>query len=122
MIHKVSRQSRRNLIHGRIRKKVFGTMENPRLCVFRSAKHIYAQLVDDSRSVTLVQASTLDKEFLNRGFQGKKRDAAKIVGEILAKRARENGVKTVRFDRGGFRYHGRVKALADGAREQGLEF
>lgn len=109
-------------MHRRIRKSVSGVTERPRLCVFRSTRHIYAQIVDDAKGTTLIHASTLDKGFLERQFQGKKTDAAKVVGEIVAKRALEKGIKTVCFDRGGYRYHGRIKALADAAREAGLQF
>ena len=106
--------------HARIRKKVFGTSERPRLSVFRSLKNIYAQVVDDSTRTTLASASTLDAEL--KGTTGAKVDAAKAVGSLVAKRAIEKGVKRVIFDRGGFKYHGRVKSLADAAREAGLDF
>ncbi len=112
-----SRQRR----HRRVRKKVFGTAERPRLSFFRSNYNIYAQIIDDDRGVTLTSASTLDKEL--KEFRGKKNiEAAKAVGRLIAKRAIKMGIKRVVFDRGGFKYHGRVKALADAAREEGLEF
>ena len=108
--------------HARVRKRVVGTAERPRLCVFRSLKHIYAQVIDDTQGHTLVAASTLDAE-VRPGLGGKdKADQAKAVGEVLAERATEAGIKQVVFDRGGYLYHGRVKALADAAREGGLEF
>lgn len=103
----------------RVRGKISGTAECPRLNVFRSAKHIYAQIIDDVKGVTLVSASTVEKEF--EGFGGNK-DAAKKVGQIIGKRAIEKGIEKVVFDRGGYLYHGRVAELADGARESGLKF
>ncbi|MGJ3204137.1 50S ribosomal protein L18 [Geobacillus thermoleovorans] len=120
MITKVDRNAVRKKRHARIRKKIFGTAERPRLSVFRSNKHIYAQIIDDTKSATIVSASTLDKEF---GLDSTNNiEAAKKVGELVAKRALEKGIKKVVFDRGGYLYHGRVKALADSAREAGLEF
>ncbi len=106
----------------RIRKRVFGTSERPRLTVFRSAKHIYAQIVDDSIGHTIVAASTLSKDVRDKVKGLKKVEAAKVVGKALAEKALEKGVKKVVFDRNGFKYHGRVAALAEGAREGGLEF
>ncbi len=103
----------------RVRGKISGTAECPRLNVFRSAKHIYAQIIDDVKGVTLVSASTVEKDF--EGFGGNK-DAAKKVGQIIGKRAIEKGIEKVVFDRGGYLYHGRVAELADGARESGLKF
>ncbi|RAK16758.1 LSU ribosomal protein L18P [Anoxybacillus vitaminiphilus] len=120
MITKLDKNAVRKKRHARVRKKVFGTAERPRLNVFRSNKHIYAQVIDDVKAVTLVSASTLDKEF-NLESTGNI-EAAKKVGELVAKRALEKGIKSVVFDRGGYLYHGRVKALADAAREAGLEF
>ncbi len=102
-----------------MRGKVFGTGERPRLNVFRSANHIYAQIIDDTKGVTLAAASSLEKEFAGSGGN---KDAAAKVGETLAKRAAEKGIKKVVFDRGGYLYHGRVEALAKGARKGGLEF
>ncbi len=108
--------------HRRIRKKVFGTSDKPRLSVYRSLNHIYAQLIDDSQGSTIVAASTQDKELsAQKGHKGNV-TMAKKVGELVAKRALGKGLKKVVFDRGGYMYHGRVKALADGAREAGLEF
>jgi large subunit ribosomal protein L18 len=108
--------------HERIRKMVSGTSERPRLSVYRSLNHIYAQIIDDSIGKTIVAASTIDKEFKpKRGHKGNV-VMAKKVGELIAKRALDTGVKKVVFDRGGYMYHGRVKALAEGAREKGLEF
>jgi len=107
----------------RVRKKVLGTSEMPRLSVFRSRKHIYAQIIDDSASKTLVEASSLAKEIRDRvRGKGGNRDGALVVGEFIAKRALDKGIRSVIFDRNGFLYHGRVKVLADSAREQGLEF
>ena len=107
----------------RIRKRLLGTPERPRLAVFRSARHIYAQVIDDTKGVTISAASSLSPEIKDRQAECKgKVEVAKIVGELVAKRAMEKGVKKVAFDRGGYKYHGRVKALADGARESGLEF
>lgn len=105
-----------------IRKKVAGSTERPRLCVFKSTRHIYAQVVDDSVGRTLVSASTMDKD--GRGFaeELKPVDRAKKVGELLAARCKAAGIEKVVFDRNGFKYHGRVKAVADGARSGGLEF
>lgn len=108
--------------HLRVRKKVFGTAERPRLSVYRSLKHIYAQIINDEIGHTLVAASSLDPEFRKSGKKGSNVEGAKEVGRILARRALEKGIKKVVFDRGGFKYHGRVKALAEGAREGGLEF
>jgi large subunit ribosomal protein L18 len=107
----------------RVRKKVFGTPERPRLSVYRSLKHIYAQVIDDTKGITLVAASTLDPALREQLKEIKgKIEAARLVGKLVAERALEKGIKKVVFDRGGFKYHGRVKALADGAREAGLEF
>jgi large subunit ribosomal protein L18 len=106
----------------RIRKKIFGVAERPRLSVFRSAKHIYAQLIDDSIGSTIMTVSTLNKDVRERAKGLKKTEAAKVVGQIVAGKALEKGVKKIVFDRNGFIYHGRVKALAEGAREAGLEF
>ncbi len=111
-----SRQKR----HFRIRIKISGTTERPRLCVFRSSKHISAQIIDDQKGTTLVHASTLEKDFKENRKSGI--EAAGIIGEKVAKRALEAGIKTVVFDRGGFIYHGRVAALAEAARSAGLEF
>jgi large subunit ribosomal protein L18 len=106
--------------HRRVRAKVKGTAERPRLCVFRSTKHIYAQLIDDDAGVTLAAASSLDPSL--RSQSGGNIAGAKAVGSLIASKAQEKGIKAVVFDRGGFRYHGRVKSLADSAREGGLEF
>lgn len=108
--------------HGRVRAKVVGTTERPRLNVFRSLLNMYAQVIDDANGNTLVSASTLDKDVAGQ-LEGKnKAEAAKVVGQVLAQRAKEAGISKVVFDRGGYQYHGRVAALADGAREGGLEF
>ncbi|MDO4833584.1 MAG: 50S ribosomal protein L18 [Bacillota bacterium] len=119
---KESRNDKRVARHARIRKNLSGTPEMPRLCVFRSSKNIFAQIIDDVNGVTLASASTIDKEIkADIGYGGNK-EAAKAVGEAIAKRALEKGIKNVCFDRGGFLYHGRVKELAEGAREAGLVF
>ena len=108
--------------HRRVRKRVVGTLEQPRLNVFRSLRHIYAQVIDDSQEHTLVSASTIDSE-VEAQIQGlTKTEQARVVGKVLAERALSQGIKKVVFDRGGYKYHGRVKALADAAREGGLEF
>ncbi len=118
---KLKREEARRRRHKRVRKKVFGTSERPRMVVFRSLKHIYVQLVDDARGVTLLSASSLDPEF-PQGLKGSNTEGAKAVGRLLAKRALAEGISSVVFDRGGYLYHGRVKALAEGAREGGLRF
>jgi large subunit ribosomal protein L18 len=116
------RRDSRSKRHRRIRKRVSGTSERPRLCVFRSHAHTHVQLVDDSTGTTLLGASTLSPD-LREAVAGKQKTAAsREVGKLLAQRAIEKGIKTVRFDRGGYLFHGRVKAVADGAREGGLEF
>jgi len=108
--------------HVRVRHDVAGTPERPRLAIFRSLSHIYAQVIDDAAGHTLASASDLDAD-VRKGTTGKKKsDVAGLVGEVLAKRAKEKGIKSVVFDRGGFKYHGRVKALADAARKGGLTF
>ncbi len=108
--------------HLRVRKRVLGSPERPRLSVFRSLKHIYAQIVVDTGGETLVSASSLDPEIRGKVKHGGNTEAAKLVGDLVAKRAIEKGIKTVVFDRGGYLYHGRVQALADAARAAGLEF
>ena len=122
MGRQVSSAPGRRRRHARIRKVVMGLPERPRLAVFRSARHISAQIIDDVAGRTLVTASTLSPEFKVRGFKGKKVDAAKLVGELVAEKALAAQIQQVVFDRGGFKYHGRVKALASGAREKGLRF
>lgn len=108
--------------HRRIRSKVYGTAERPRLMVHRTNAHIYAQVIDDADAHTVCSASTLDPEFRATGKLGSNKEAAEFVGELVGKRAIEKGVTEVTFDRGGRIYHGRVKALADGARSAGLKF
>ena len=120
MMKKVSRNEARQARHERIRKNISGTNEVPRLNVFRSAKHITAQIIDDEKGVTLVSASSIDKEL--KLENGSNIEAATKVGQLLAKRAKEQKITKVIFDRGGYQYHGRVEALADAARENGLEF
>ena len=106
----------------RYRQKVAGTAEYPRLCVVRSAKHIYVQAVDDAQGKTLASASTQDKDVRSKIKYGGNTSAAKVVGEVIAGRLKEKGVVNVKFDRGGYLYHGRVKAVAESAREHGLKF
>ena len=120
MINKPNSNIARMRRHARVRKNISGTAERPRLNVFRSSKHIYAQIIDDVNAVTLVSASSLEKAFTEEN--GGNCDAAKVVGQLVAKKALEKGIKAVVFDRGGYIYHGRVAALAEGAREGGLEF
>jgi large subunit ribosomal protein L18 len=108
--------------HNRVRTKVKGTAESPRLCVFRSLNHIYAQVIDDLRGHTLICASTLDSEIEEAAVGKVKAGRAELVGSLVAKRALEKGINQVVFDRGGYKYHGRVKALAEAARQGGLKF
>ena len=119
MIRKISKDEIRMRIHERIRHKMKGTAERPRLAVFRSVAHIYAQVIDDSKGSTLVAAASTDKA---HKITGGNVAGAKAIGKLVAERAREKGIKKVVFDRGGYLYHGRIKALADAAREGGLEF
>lgn len=119
MFKKEDRQQARVRRHLRIRKKVSGTTERPRLSVFRSEKNIYAQIIDDVNQVTIVAASSIEKDFNGLGSN---KEAAKEVGKLVAQRAIEKGIKSVVFDRGGYIYHGRIQELAEGAREVGLEF
>jgi large subunit ribosomal protein L18 len=125
MIGKTSKDQTRQKVHTRIRKKVQGTSERPRLNVYRSVNHIYAQVIDDSKGATIVAATSVEK---GKGVKGDKRPtggnlgSAKEVGKLIAERAKEKGIEKVVFDRGGYLYHGRVKALADAAREAGLKF
>ena len=122
MITKIDKNAERKRRHVRVRKSVTGTAERPRLSVYRSTNHIYAQLIDDTKGVTLASASTLEKS-VKAEIAGKtKREAAKIVGKLAAERAKAKGIEAVVFDRGGYLYTGRVQALADGAREAGLKF
>ena len=108
--------------HRRLRAKLSGTSETPRLAVYRSTKHIYAQIIDDVKGVTIVSASSLDKDIRAKLKHGGNVESAKVIGESIAKKALKAGVKDVVFDRGGFLYHGRVAALAEAAREAGLNF
>jgi len=119
MIRKIEKKEIRNRIHMRIRRKLRGTSERPRLAVFRSVAHIYAQVIDDNAGATLVSASTVDKGGKTNGGNVA---AAKAIGKLVAERAKDKGIKSVVFDRGGYQYHGRIKALADAARSAGLEF
>ena len=119
MIKKIDRKVTRQRRHARVRTKISGTSECPRLCVYRSNANIYAQIIDDTKGVTLVSCSTLDKDVKTKKAN---KEAAKEVGTLIAKKAIEKKIKTVVFDRGGYIYHGVVKELAEAAREAGLEF
>ena len=118
----ISKNVVRKRVHSRIRKKIQGTAERPRLNIFRSLNHIYAQIIDDVKGATLVSASSLDKEIRAVNKTGGNAAGAKSVGTEIAKRARSKGIETVVYDRGGYNYHGRVKVLAEAAREAGLKF
>ena len=122
MITPLNRAHERERIHLRIRRKLAGTGKRPRLCVFRSLNHIYAQIVDDSQGKTLIAASTREKQVRGEAKSLGSTAAAKLVGKAVAERARAKGIELVVFDRGGYPYHGRVKALAESARENGLKF
>ncbi|MFF2094514.1 50S ribosomal protein L18 [Paenibacillus sp. NPDC058174] len=122
MITKGDKNKARLKRHLRVRKKITGTVARPRLSVFRSSKHIYAQLIDDVNGVTVASASTLDKELATAIGNGGSVEAARKVGELVAQRAKAKGHTAIVFDRGGYLYHGRIQALADAAREAGLEF
>lgn len=119
MVTKIDRKAERQRRHIRVRRKISGTAECPRLCVYRSNTNLYVQVIDDTKAITLVSASTLDKEVKTKHAN---KEAAKEVGALIAKRALEKNIKTVVFDRGGYIYHGVVKELAEAAREAGLEF
>jgi len=119
MINKTNRRVERERRHLRVRKKVSGTSEIPRLCVFRSNSNVYAQIIDDQKQITLVSASTIDKEVKTKKSN---KEAAKEVGALIAKRAKEKNIESVVYDRGGYIYHGVVKELAEAAREAGLKF
>lgn len=122
MIKKQSRTSVRVKRHKRMRHHISGTAVKPRMCVFKSGKHIYVQVIDDTKGHTLASASTLEAEIKSKLKNTSNIEAATMVGEVIAQRAKDKGVTQIVFDRGGFIYHGKVKALADAAREQGLEF
>lgn len=122
MIKKIDKNQERLRRHTRVRKKISGNAESPRLSVYRSLNHIYVQVIDDVKGVTLCSASTMEKEVKGEIRDLTKTDAAKLVGKKVAERALSKGVKTVVFDRGGYLYTGRVQAVADGAREAGLNF
>jgi len=121
-VRKLSRDLHRKRVHDRVRTKVSGAIERPRLCVYRSLGHIYAQVIDDRNGKTLVSASSVDGETKKNLKGGGNIAAAKVIGKAVAERAKAAGVQKVVFDRGGYKYHGRVKALADAAREAGLQF
>ncbi|HXX71215.1 MAG TPA: 50S ribosomal protein L18 [Candidatus Acidoferrum sp.] len=121
-VRRLSREAHRERIHLRMRKRVVGTSERPRLCVHRSSRHIRAQVVDDTAGRTLVSASSLDKEVRAAIRGGGNIAASKVVGKVIAERAKAKGIDQVVFDRGGYQYHGRVQALAEAAREAGMKF
>jgi len=121
-VRRLSREAHRRRIHVRMRKRISGTPERPRLCVHRSTRHIRAQVVDDASGTTLAAASSLDKDVRAQIKGGGNIAASKVVGKVIAERARAKGVENVVFDRGGYQYHGRVQALAEAAREAGLKF
>lgn len=121
-IRKLTRGAHRRQLHRRVRRHIGGTLERPRLAVFRSLRQIYAQVIDDHAGRTLASASSLDPEFQKQMKTGGNLAAAKLVGKLIGERTRAAGLSQVVFDRGGYKYHGRVKALADAAREAGLEF
>jgi len=121
-VRRLSREDHRRRIHLRMRKRVVGTGERPRLCVHRSTKHIRAQVIDDASGRTIVSASSLDKEVRAKLKGGGNIAASKVVGKEIAERAKSKGIEQVVFDRGGYQYHGRVQALAEAAREAGLKF
>ena len=122
MLKKADKNAKRLQRHKRVRRKVFGTPQRPRLCVFRSSNNIYAQIIDDTNRVTLVAASSLDEAVKGAVNHTGNKEGAKMVGEMVAKKAVEKGITEVVFDRGGYIYHGRIKELAEGAREAGLKF
>lgn len=122
MINKADKKVARVKRHRRVRKNVFGTPERPRLVVFRSEKHVYAQIIDDVAGHTIAAASTVEKDLKDKLASTSNKDAAAAVGELVAKRALDKGINTVVFDRGGYIFHGKVAALADAAREAGLQF
>jgi large subunit ribosomal protein L18 len=122
MITVIDRSRERQRIHRRIRKRISGVPNRPRLCVYRSLKYVYAQIVDDTRGTTLAAASTTEKGIRGDLKQGGNIQAAKLVGKAIAERARAKGIEAVVFDRGGYLYHGRIKAVAEAAREFGLKF
>ena len=117
-----SKEEARYRRHRRTRKKIYGTSERPRLNVFKSLSHIYAQIIDDSSNSTIASAATVNKELKVKSGKGGNIEAAKKIGALVAKKALDKGIKKVTFDKGGYIYHGRIKALADAAREAGLEF
>jgi large subunit ribosomal protein L18 len=122
VLKRFERNQERQKRHMRVRAKVYGTPERPRLNVYRSNCHIYAQIINDEEGHTLVSASTLDKELKDKLSSTSNKEAARLVGELIGKRAVERGISKVVFDRGGYQYHGKIKELAEGAREAGLEF
>ena len=122
MLKKADKNANRLQRHKRVRRKITGTTQRPRLCVFRISKNIYAQIIEDANRVTLTAASSLDAEVKGAVNHGGNKEAAKMVGEMIAKRAIEKGITEVVFDRGGYLYHGRVQVLAEAAREAGLKF
>lgn len=122
MYKAINKNANRKARHARVRKKISGTSERPRLTVFKSNANIYAQIIDDAVGITLVSASTLDKEIKSGLDNSSNKEAAKKVGEMIGKRAMDKGITEVIFDRSGYQYHGKIKELADACREAGLKF
>jgi large subunit ribosomal protein L18 len=122
MFNKINRKLSRARRHDRLRKKLEGNAERPRLSVYRSLKHFHVQLVDDIKGITLIGVSSLDKEIAGKAKNMSSKEGAKLIGQLIAKKAGEKNIKAVVFDRGGIQYHGAIKALADSAREAGLQF
>jgi large subunit ribosomal protein L18 len=122
MISQIDRSTERRRVHKRIRQKVTGSVNRPRLCVYRSSKYVYVQIIDDTQGKTLAAASSVEKNVRGDLKQAGNIQAAKLVGKAIAERAKAKGIETVVFDRGGYLYHGRIKAVAEAARESGLKF
>lgn len=122
MFKRFDRRAARIKRHKKARQKIYGTAERPRLCVYRSIRHIYAQIIDDVKGGTLVSVSTIDPQLRDELDQGGNKDAAKLAGALLAKKALDKGIEKVVFDRNGYKFHGRVAALAEGAKDNGLKF
>jgi large subunit ribosomal protein L18 len=122
LLNKPSKNSLRKKRHMRLRNKISGSAERPRLNVYRSSSHIYAQVIDDTKGITLVSASSLEESIKEHVKSTKSKEAAALVGKMVGDRAKEKGIESITFDRGGYIYHGRVKALAEGVREAGLKF
>ncbi|PNR97120.1 50S ribosomal protein L18 [Petrotoga sp. 9PWA.NaAc.5.4] len=122
MIKPIDKKRMRNKRHLRVRRRITGTSDKPRMTIFKSEKHIYAQIIDDTKGHTIVSASTVEKELKEKLTKTWDQNAAYEVGRLIAKRAKEKGINNIVFDRSGYKYHGKVKALAEAAREEGLKF